>query len=51
MLEFCQPEDIFHSRLLKVGSIVDENEEKVPFAPAFFQSQFGSALDELFSLH
>jgi glucan phosphoethanolaminetransferase (alkaline phosphatase superfamily) len=50
-LEFCQKEDIFHSRSLKIRSIVDEKEEKVSFSPSFFQSQFGHVLEELFSLH
>ncbi len=50
-LEFCHSEDIFHSRMLKVQSIVDEKEELVPFSSSFFQSQFGSVLDQLFSLN
>ncbi len=50
ILEFSQPEDIFHSKLLKVKSIVDEKEEPVPFSPIFFQNQFGNALDQIFSL-
>lgn len=50
ILEFCNPRDVFHSRLLKVKSILDENQEKIPFSPSFVQSQFGESLDQLFSL-
>ena len=49
-VEFVNRQDIFHSRSLKVNSIVDKNEEKIPISTSFIQSQFGDALDQLFSL-
>lgn len=49
-LEFFQREDIFHSQLLKIQSIVNEKEERISFSSAFFQQQFGEALDQLFPL-
>jgi membrane-anchored protein YejM (alkaline phosphatase superfamily) len=50
VVEFCNPKDIFHSRFLKVKSIVNDREEKIPFSSSFIQSHFGDALDNLFSL-
>ncbi len=50
VVEFCNPKDIFHSRFLKVKSIVDDKEEKVPFSSSFVENHFGEALDHLFSL-
>ena len=50
VVEFCNPRDIFHSRFLKVKSILDENEEKVPISTSFIESHFREALDNLFSL-
>jgi glucan phosphoethanolaminetransferase (alkaline phosphatase superfamily) len=49
-VEFSNPRDIFHSRSLNIKSILDESGQKVPFSPSFVQSQFGEALDQLFSL-
>lgn len=49
-LEFCNRRDIFHSKSLKVKSILNEKEEKVPFSSSFIQSHFGDALDQLFAL-
>ena len=50
VLEFCNPRDIFHCHFLKVKSILDEKEEKVPFSSSFIENHFGKALDQLFSL-
>ncbi len=50
ILEFCNQRDIFHSRFLKVKSILDEKEESIPFSHSFVQNQFGEILDQLFSL-
>ena len=50
VLEFNNERDIFHSRFLKVKSLLDEKEEKIPLSYSFIQSHFGEALNQLFSL-
>lgn len=47
-LQFSQQDDIFHSRLLKIKSIVDEKESPISFSLEFFQKHFGDALEDLF---
>lgn len=48
LLEFTQPNDIFHNRELKVHCILNEKDEEIPFAPIFFQEHFDPALNQLF---
>lgn len=50
ILEFENNRNIFHNRLLKVKALLNEKEEKIPFSFSLVRSQFGDALDQLFSL-
>ncbi len=51
ILEFCNPRDIYHCRFLKVKSILNKEEDQVPFSFSFVENNFRDVLDDLFSLH
>ena len=49
ILEFSNTKDIFHSRFVKVKSLINEKEEMMPISPSFVESHFADAFEHLFA--